>query len=85
MIPFEKGVCGAAARNKQTMRIKNVDEFPGHIACDSRSKSEVVVPLIVNEKLLGVLDVDSASLNRFSYEDQIFFENVVKKLITGLA
>jgi L-methionine (R)-S-oxide reductase len=85
MIPFEKGVCGAAARNKKTMRIKNVDEFPGHIVCDSRSKSEVVVPIIVNDKLLGVLDVDSASLNRFSAEDQIFFENVVKTLITGLA
>lgn len=81
MIPFEKGVCGAAARDKKTIRVENVDEFPGHIVCDSRSKSEVVVPLIVNEKLVGVLDVDSASLKRFSEEDQIFFENVVKILI----
>jgi L-methionine (R)-S-oxide reductase len=82
MIPFSKGVCGASASLRKTMRIENVDQFPGHIVCDSRSKSEVVVPLIVGEKVIGVLDVDSASLNRFNDEDQIFFENAVKILMS---
>lgn len=82
MIPFAKGVCGAAARDKKTMRVKNVDEFPGHIVCDSRSKSEVVVPIIKNNKIIGVLDVDSASLDRFSVDDQKFFEDVVKIILT---
>ncbi|MBY0555511.1 GAF domain-containing protein [bacterium] len=82
MIPFKKGVCGAAAQDKKTMRIENVDEFPGHIVCDSRSKSEVVIPIIKNNKVIGVLDVDSASLNRFSVDDQKFFENVVSIILT---
>jgi GAF domain-containing protein len=82
MIPFSKGVCGAAATSKKTMRIENVDEFPGHIVCDSRSKSEVVVPMIQKNEVIGVLDVDSASLNRFSSEDQIFFEQAVQILMT---
>lgn len=81
MIPFSKGVCGAAASQKKTMRIKDVDKFPGHIVCDSRSKSEVVVPMIVNEKVIGVLDVDSASLNRFNEDDQQFFEEAVRILL----
>jgi L-methionine (R)-S-oxide reductase len=81
MIPFSKGVCGAAASLKKTMRIADVDQFPGHIVCDSRSKSEVVVPLIYREKVIGVLDVDSASLNRFSEDDQKFFEEAVRVLM----
>lgn len=81
MIPFSKGVCGAAATQKKTMRIANVDQFPGHIVCDSRSRSEVVVPLIKNQKVIGVLDVDSASLARFNEDDQKFFESAVQILM----
>jgi GAF domain-containing protein len=81
MIPFSKGVCGAAAKQKKPMRIDDVDQFPGHIVCDSRSRSEVVIPIVANDKVLGVLDVDSASLARFNQEDQIFFEDVIKLLI----
>ena len=81
MIPFNKGVCGAAATQKKTMRIADVDQFPGHIVCDSRSRSEVVVPLIKNQKVIGVLDVDSASLARFNEDDQKFFESAVQILM----
>lgn len=81
MIPFSKGVCGTAAAQKKTMRISDVDQFPGHIVCDSRSRSEVVVPLIKNNVVLGVLDVDSASLNRFDEDDQKFFEEAVQILM----
>lgn len=81
MIPFSKGVCGAAATSKTSMLVEDVDLFPGHIACDSRSKSEVVVPMIRNGTVIGVLDVDSASKARFTKEDQIFFEKVVEILL----
>lgn len=80
-IPFAKGVCGAAAMQKQTQRVEDVDSFPGHIVCDSRSKSEVVVPLLKNNEVIGVLDVDSAELARFSLDDQKFFENIVAILM----
>jgi len=83
MIPFSKGVCGASASQKKTMRIEDVDQFPGHIVCDSRSRSEVVVPLLHNGKVIGVLDVDSASLNRFSEDDQKFFEEAARILLAG--
>lgn len=81
MIPFSKGVCGAAASGKKTMRVADVDMFPDHIVCDSNSKSELVVPIIKEGKLIGVLDVDSVSKNRFSEEDELFFESAVKILI----
>jgi L-methionine (R)-S-oxide reductase len=81
MIPFSKGVCGTAAKQKKSMRIDDVDQFPGHIVCDSRSRSEVVVPILLYDKVHGVLDVDSASLSRFNQEDQIFFEEVIKILV----
>lgn len=68
-IDFGKGVCGAAARSRTTQRVTDVHEFPGHIACDSASNSEVVVPLIVNDKVVGVFDLDSPSIGRFSEED----------------
>ncbi|MCC2677520.1 MAG: hypothetical protein K0R29_96 [Pseudobdellovibrio sp.] len=75
-IPFSKGVCGAAATQKKSQLVEDVDAFPGHIVCDSRSKSEVVVPLLKNNEVIGVLDVDSASLARFSKDDQHFFEKL---------
>ena len=68
-IAIGKGVCGAAAELKQTVVVENVSEFPGHIACDSASNSEIVVPLIQNKQLIGVLDVDSPSLARFDEDD----------------
>ena len=77
MIPFSKGVCGAAATTQKSMRVDDVDAFPGHIVCDSRSKSEVVVPIIKNQKLIGVLDVDSATHARFTASDLLFFEKIV--------
>jgi GAF domain-containing protein len=68
-IPIGKGVCGTAAQRRQTILVDNVHDFPGHIACDSASNSEVVVPLVRDERLLGVLDLDSPSFGRFDDDD----------------
>ncbi|MEK6280252.1 MAG: GAF domain-containing protein [Acidobacteriota bacterium] len=68
-IEIGKGVCGTAAEQQQTILVDNVHDFPGHIACDSSSNSEIVVPLISNGQLIGVLDLDSPSLGRFDDED----------------
>ena len=68
-IALGKGVCGTAAAERQTIIVDNVHEFPGHIACDSASNSEIVVPLISGDELLGVLDLDSPSLSRFDETD----------------
>ena len=73
-IPFGKGVCGTAAQSRETQRVLDVHEFPGHIACDSASNSELVVPLIKGGRLIGVLDLDSPSLARFSEADQAGIE-----------
>lgn len=75
-IPFGKGVCGTAAQSRETQRVLDVHEFPGHIACDSASNSELVVPLVKDGKLIGVLDLDSPSLARFSEEDQAGIEQL---------
>lgn len=69
-IPMGKGVCGTAAATKNTQRIDDVHAFPGHIACDSASNAELVVPLIRNGEVLGVFDMDSPTPNRFSLEDE---------------
>ena len=69
-IPFGRGVCGAAAASRETQRIEDVHAFPGHIACDSASNSELVIPLLKDGKLIGVLDLDSPRLARFSEADQ---------------
>lgn len=69
-IPAGNGVCGAAAATRKTQRVADVHAFPGHIACDADSRSEIVVPLIVDDQLIGVLDIDSPSLDRFSAADQ---------------
>ena len=68
-IEIGKGVCGTAAELRQTMIVPNVHEFPGHIACDSESNSEIVIPLVKDGVLLGVLDLDSPTLSRFDEED----------------
>jgi L-methionine (R)-S-oxide reductase len=70
-IPFGRGVCGAAASSRQTQRVEDVHAFPGHIACDSASNSELVVPLVKDGRLIGVLDLDSPQLARFSAADQL--------------
>lgn len=77
-IPLGKGVCGTAAEQLQTLRVADVHEFPGHIACDAASRSELVVPLIVNDVLVGVLDIDSPSLDRFSESDQAGIEEICR-------
>ena len=68
-IPIGKGVCGKAVAKNETMLVKNVHEFPGHIACDPDSKSELVIPLRKNGNVVGVLDIDSASFGRFDESD----------------
>ncbi|MDV9033180.1 GAF domain-containing protein [Pseudomonas sp. RAC1] len=75
-IPFGKGVCGAAAATRQTQRVEDVHAFPGHIACDSASNSELVIPLVKEGRLIGVLDLDSPTLARFSEADQRGLEHL---------
>ncbi|HEX6217657.1 MAG TPA: GAF domain-containing protein [Sphingomicrobium sp.] len=70
-IPLGEGVCGAAAASRQVQRVEDVHAFPGHIACDSASNSEIVVPLVRGGELLGVLDIDSPKLARFDAEDEV--------------
>lgn len=79
-IALGKGVCGTAAGNDETLVVPNVHEFPGHIACDSASNSEIVVPIHKDGKVVGVLDIDSPNLNRFSEEDKLGLEKFVKAL-----
>jgi GAF domain-containing protein len=68
---FDEGVCGAAAKSREVQRVEDVHSFPGHIACDSASNSEIVVPLIRDGELLGVLDIDSPNVGRFTEEDEL--------------
>ncbi len=80
-IPFSRGVCGAAARHRQTQLVDDVDAFPGHIACDSRSRSEVVVPVLDPAgDLIAVLDVDSTEPAAFDAEDARALESLMKKV-----
>lgn len=83
-IKIGSGVCGIAAVRRETVIVKNVHEFAGHIACDAASNSEIVVPLIVGENLLGVLDLDSPLLNRFDREDRAGLERLVKIFLEGV-
>lgn len=69
-IPLDKGVCGKAVSSNEIQRIDNVHAFPGHIACDSESESELVIPCVVDGKTVGVLDIDSPKLARFTSDDQ---------------
>lgn len=79
-IPLGKGVCGTSAKRRETLRIEDVHAFPGHIACDAASNSEIVVPLVKDNHLLGVLDIDSPLKGRFDAEDQVFLERFVSIL-----
>ncbi|EMD5516032.1 GAF domain-containing protein [Listeria monocytogenes] len=75
-IPLGKGVCGSAASDQKTYIIENVHDFPGHIACDAASNSEIVLPIVKNNQLLGVLDIDSPLFNRFDEVDQLWLEKI---------
>jgi len=79
-IPFGKGVCGAAAKTNQSQLVPDVHKFEGHIACDANSKSEIVIPMIVDNELFGVLDIDAPIYNRFTVEDKNYLEQFVKIL-----
>lgn len=83
-IPYGKGVCGTAAKTLTTQLVANVDLFPGHIACDTASKSEIVIPLVIGDSLYGVLDIDSPSLNRFDKLDQDYLEMFCHVLLKHL-
>lgn len=75
-IPVGKGVCGTAAKENRTLLVKNVHEFPGHIACDSASQSEIVIPIRNQGEVIGVLDIDSPVLDRFSEKDKEGLEKI---------
>lgn len=82
-IALGKGVCGTAATRRESVVVPNVHEFPGHIACDSASNSEVVVPLLHRGQLLGVLDIDSPKLNRFDADDARGLERAAEILLAA--
>jgi GAF domain-containing protein len=79
-IDFGKGVCGTAAVDRETIIVPNVYNFPGHIFCDSDSKSEIVIPIVLNNTVWGVLDLDSPEFNRFDITDKMYLELLVEKL-----
>lgn len=83
-IPLDRGVCGAAARTRETQRIADVHAFPGHIACDAASRSELVVPLVHDGALLGVFDLDSPVPDRFGVEDQAGLETIAALFVRSL-
>ena len=84
-IPLDKGVCGAAARTRETQRVADVHAFPGHIACDSASRSELVVPLVHDGELVGVFDLDSPEPDRFDIDDQHGLEAIARAFVESLA
>lgn len=82
-IPYGRGVCGTAAKERKTQLVSDVHSFAGHIACDSASRSEIVIPLMQGERLLGVLDIDSPKLARFDKEDQAGLERLSDILLNA--
>ena len=80
-IALGRGVCGTAAAERRTQVVRDVHAFPGHIACDARSRSEIVVPLLSGDTLLGVLDLDSPELGRFSEVDRLGLEELARILL----
>jgi GAF domain-containing protein len=82
-IPVGKGVCGTAAQKRETLVVPDVEKFPGHIACDHASRSEIVVPLLKDGRLYGVLDLDSPHLSRFDPEDAAGLQAAVEVLLAG--
>ena len=84
VIPVGKGVCGTCVKENKTILVKNVHEFPGHIACDSESNSEIVLPIYKDNKLVMVLDIDSKSLNRFDESDKDGLEIITEVISEDL-
>ncbi|NQU25381.1 MAG: GAF domain-containing protein [Candidatus Nealsonbacteria bacterium] len=82
-IPTGRGVCGTAAARRETVRVDDVRQFPGHIACDTASQSEIVLPIVTADRLIGVLDLDSPSVARFDAEDQAGLEKLVKTFVAA--
>ena len=80
VIPFDKGVCGYSYRNKKTVIVDDVNTFTGHIACSSKSKSEIVTPIIKDNEVKAVIDIDSPIYNRFSQKDQKLLEEIADLL-----
>lgn len=83
-IPLGKGVCGTAAASRKLLRVTDVREFKGHIACDIDSRSEIVMPLLRNGELLGVLDIDSPKANRFGPEDEVMLTQIAELFVRSL-
>jgi len=83
-IPLDKGVCGAAASSRRTQRVDDVHAFPGHIACDAASRSELVVPLVRGDELIGVFDLDSPEPGRFDVQDQEGLEAIARIYVESL-
>ena len=83
-IPLSKGVCGHCATTKQAIIVDNVHEFPGHIACDAASNSEIVIAMIKNQQLIGVLDIDSPIFNRFTDIDRNYLEKFVEVIVNQI-
>lgn len=83
-IPFDKGVCGHCYTEKRTIYVEDVHQFPGHIACDSATNSELVIPIIQEEKVVALLDIDSISYNRFSKAEIEAFNLVTKEIFSHI-
>jgi L-methionine (R)-S-oxide reductase len=83
-IPVGKGVCGTAVSENKTQRIADVHQFSGHIACDAASNSEIVIPVVVNNQIIAVLDIDSVAFERFDVEDQIGLESIVENFVQSI-
>lgn len=84
-IPYGKGVCGTCIKELKTQRVENVHEFPGHIACDSASNSEIVIPMIINDQIIGVLDIDSPIFSRFNEVDEAYLTEFVHILTSSFS
>ncbi len=82
-IPFGRGVCGTTAARRETIVVADVHAFPGHIACDSASASEIVIPVIKDDRLIGVFDIDSPKLERFTDEDRVGLEAMLAAFVAG--
>lgn len=83
-IKMGNGVCGTSAKLRKSIMVEDVDSFDSHIGCDSASKSEIVIPIIKNNKLIGVLDIDSPSYSRFNDVDKLYLEKVIAKFVDKL-
>lgn len=80
-IAYNRGVCGTSWAKRQTIIVPDVEQFPGHIACSSLSRSEIVVPLLCDHKVVGVLDIDSEQLNMFDAVDQLYLEQIAELML----